>query len=77
VTKERISLYCAIAYLACGIIAFGHSAANAYPIEDAKYRRCASDPKAYCFDDRLPNTVARGAVSGFFWPLYFSWEMQS
>lgn len=76
-TKGHIMLYCVIAYLVCGIVAFGHSAAISYAEQDVKYRRCQAEPKAVCLDERTGNAAADGLMAAFFWPLYFSWEIQS
>lgn len=70
-------LYCAIAYAACGIIAFGHCAANIYAVQTEEYHRCQANPKNVCFTDRTASASSGAMVAAILWPLYLSWEMQS
>lgn len=72
-----------VAYIAIGLCAFGHVAADNWRADQYEYEQCdrnrqANPATAYNSCDR-PDAMLlaiRGLAAGVAWPLYLSWEAQ-
>lgn len=73
-SSERLLTLAAAAYIAVGIVTFGHGAAHA----DREYAECEArpaPPKETRFCENVGPVAGMGA--GLLWPLYWSWEAWS
>lgn len=69
---ERILAFSAAVYLFCGVIAFGHAAAEADRVAKVQQAECRASNSLYC---GTPMPAINGAMAGLLWPLYLSWEL--
>jgi hypothetical protein len=76
---NRIAVWAGVAYLAIGIVTFGHSAAGATAANAADLTACRdrekSNPKELCID--IDDAPLSGMASAVLWPFYWSWEAWS
>lgn len=76
---DRLMIACAAAYLAVGIVTFGHAAAHAERRGNADYAAClarkAIKDEPCWIDTARPSAV--GMTAALTWPLYWSWEFWS
>lgn len=65
--KPSLKTTLAVGYLIVAVVTFGHSASNGLPCYSGeKIGPCTS-----------PSSSFSGIVAAIFWPLYWSWEVQS